>query len=77
MDIFPLLSVLSVDFWRLWWLWVACFTGLLSCYVQSEFLLVLEVGIQQRVGGRSDRGGICGIPRCGQSRKKAKPGVPL
>lgn len=60
---FALFSVLSMNFWRVWGLCGACFLGLLSCYVHSECLLVLEAGIYQRIRERRLEGDICGPRR--------------
>lgn len=47
-----LVSDSSLDFWRVRWLCVACFHGLISCF-HVECLLVFEAGIPGWVGGRN------------------------
>lgn len=71
-----LFSVLSMNFWRVWGLCGACFIGLLSCYVHSECLLVLEAGIYQRIRERRLEGDICGPRRLGRVGGRLT-GVPL
>lgn len=69
-------SVLSMNFWRMWGLCGACFIDLLSCYVHSERLLVLEARIYQRIGERRLEGDICGPRRLGRVGGRLT-GVPL